>query len=104
MCSKQKDEVLLPDFSSCLLLRAAPGFLPHVEQLAHTISSSGPGVRVWQSSPILSFSLTLLFSLLVGFLIMTFLIWEGNEVLWFKQILLICRLHMGMKARDSERY
>lgn len=27
-----------------------------------------------------------------------------GEVLWFKYILLICRLHVGMKARDTEQY
>lgn len=64
---QQNDEVPLPDLSSCLLLKVVPGFLPHVEQLNHTYFFLMTSVREWNSSPILSFSLTLLLSFLSGF-------------------------------------
>lgn len=64
VCFRQNDEASLSGFSSRLLLRAVPVFLPHEEWLNHTVPLPDDKDQLTPaSSSVLSCSLTLLLSL-----------------------------------------
>ena len=104
ICFKQNDEASLSCFPSCLLLKAVSGFLDCMERLKHITYPFDNKRQIKLVSSVLSLPL-FCFPFLRRFFSSLFPSFgDGNEVLWFKHILLVCRQHVGLKARDTEPY